>query len=43
MKLLLLGRKRRQKKLVKVEVSDKKIVRIKAVKCLGVVIDDKLN
>ena len=44
-KLLLLGRKRRQKELVqvKVEMGDEKIVRSKAVKCLGVVIDDELN
>ena len=44
-KLLLLGRKRRQKELVqvKVEMGDEKIVRSKAAKCLEVVIDDKLN
>jgi len=45
MKLLLLGRKRRQKELVqvKVEMGDEKIVRSKAVKCLGVMLDDKLK
>ena len=45
-KLLLLGRKRRQKELVQVKVEtvgDEKIVRSKAVKCLGVVINDELN
>ena len=44
-KLLLLGRKRRQKELVqvKVEVGDEKIVRSKAVKCLGVMLDDELK
>ena len=41
-KLLLLGRKRRQKELVqvKVEMGDEKIVRSKAVKCLGVMLDE---
>ena len=44
-KLLLLGRKRRQKELVqvKVEMGDEKIVRSKAVKCLGVMLDDELK
>ena len=44
-KLLLLGRKRRQKELVqvKVEMGDEKIVRSKAVKCLGVMLDDELS
>ena len=45
-KLLLLGRKRRKKELVQVKVEtvgDEKIVRSKAVKCLGVVINDELN
>jgi len=44
-KLLLLGRKRRQKELVqvKVETVDEKIVRSKAVKCLGVMLDDELK
>ena len=43
--LELLGRKRRQKKLVqvKVEMGDEKIVRSKAVKCLGVMLDDELK
>ena len=39
-KLLLLGRKRRQKELVQVEMGDEKIVRSKAVKCIGVMLDD---
>ena len=40
--LLLFGRKRRQRELVQVKIEkiDEKIVRSKAVKCLGVVIDD---
>ena len=43
-KLLLLGRKRRQKELaqVKVEMGDK-IIGSKAVKCLGVMLDDELK
>jgi len=42
---LLLGRKRRQKELVNVKVGmgDEKIARSKAVKCLGVMIDDELK
>jgi len=42
---LLLGRKRRQKELVqvKVEMGDEKIVRSKAVKCIGVMLDDELK
>ena len=44
-KLLLLVRRRRQKELVqvKVEMGDEKIVRSKAVKCLGVMLDDELK
>ena len=44
-KLLLLVRRRRQKELVqvKVEMGDGKIVRSKAVKCLGVMLDDELK
>ena len=43
-KLLLLVRKRRQELVqVKVEMGDEKIVRSKAVKCLGVMLDDELK